>query len=154
MDGSRFASPRLRHPSVLVLVHVLVPGGCVREYGYVYEYVYGSLRADRRCFICVHLCSSVVSFVAVAPRDNWDVIVIGAGLGGLLTAATLARRGRRGRVWEHAAEVGGRLRSYEVDGYVIDAGAYLWPNLHLDRALAAGRADRFRAGHIPTAPGL
>jgi phytoene dehydrogenase-like protein len=84
-------------------------------------------------------------------HKHHDVIVIGAGLGGLLAAAILTRRGRRVLVLERAAEVGGRLRSYEIDGYVIDAGAYLWPNLHLDRALAAAGAGGFRAGQIPPA---
>ena len=77
-----------------------------------------------------------------------DVIVIGAGLGGLLTAAILGRRGKRVLLFEREEEVGGRLRSTEVDGYVLDAGAYLWPNLHLDRALAAAGAD-FHGSTIP-----
>jgi phytoene dehydrogenase-like protein len=82
-------------------------------------------------------------------RREWDAIVIGAGLGGLLSAAILARGGRRVLVLERAAEVGGRLRSFAVDGYVLDAGAYLWPNLHLDRALAAAGCDGFRGSTIP-----
>jgi phytoene dehydrogenase-like protein len=81
----------------------------------------------------------------------WDVIVVGAGLGGLLVGAILARRGRRVLVLERAAEAGGRLRSYEIDGFVIDAGAYLWPNAHLDAALAAAGADGFAASTIPLA---
>jgi phytoene dehydrogenase-like protein len=85
----------------------------------------------------------------MGERSDWDVIVIGAGLGGLLAAAILARRGRRVLVLERETQVGGRLRSYDVDGYVIDAGAYLWPNLHLDRALAAAGASGFRGSHIP-----
>jgi phytoene dehydrogenase-like protein len=85
----------------------------------------------------------------MSDTARWDVIVIGAGLGGLLAAAILARRGRRVLVLEREAQVGGRLRSYDVDGYVLDAGAYLWPNLYLDRALAAAGADGFRGGHIP-----
>lgn len=79
-----------------------------------------------------------------------DVIVVGAGLGGLLSAAILARRGRRVLLLERESQVGGRLRSFEVDGYVIDAGAYLWPNLHLDRALAAAGAVGFRGSTIDT----
>jgi phytoene dehydrogenase-like protein len=80
-----------------------------------------------------------------------DVVVIGGGLGGLLTAAILGRRGRKVLVLERAGEVGGRLRSTDIDGYVLDAGAYLWPNLYLDRALAAaGAADAFRGSIIPT----
>ncbi|MEO8604954.1 MAG: FAD-dependent oxidoreductase, partial [bacterium] len=81
--------------------------------------------------------------------ERWDAVVIGAGLGGLLAAAILARRGKRVLVCERGATVGGRLRSVEVDGYVLDAGAYLWPNLHLDRALAAACCDGFRGGTIP-----
>jgi phytoene dehydrogenase-like protein len=87
----------------------------------------------------------------VSGRDHWDVIVIGAGLGGLLAAGILARRGRRVLVLERELEAGGRLRSYDIDGYVIDAGAYLWPNLHLDRALAAAGADGFRGSQIAPA---
>ncbi|MDX2169102.1 MAG: NAD(P)/FAD-dependent oxidoreductase [Deltaproteobacteria bacterium] len=82
-------------------------------------------------------------------RREWDAVVIGAGLGGLLSAAILARAGRRVLVLEREATVGGRLRSYAVDGYVLDAGAYLWPNLHLDRALAAAGCDGFRGSTIP-----
>jgi phytoene dehydrogenase-like protein len=85
----------------------------------------------------------------MSDQQRWDVIVIGAGLGGMLAAAMLARRGRRVLVLERHAQVGGRLRSYDVDGYVIDAGAYLWPNLHLDRALAAAGATDFRGSQIP-----
>ena len=81
--------------------------------------------------------------------ERWDVVVVGAGLGGLLTAAILARRGRRVLLCEREATVGGRLRSFEVDGYVLDAGAYLWPNLHLDRALAAAGCGGFHGGVIP-----
>ena len=81
--------------------------------------------------------------------ERFDVIVIGAGLGGMLTAAILARRGRRVLVLEREAQVGGRLRSYDVDGFVVDAGAYLWPNRHLDAALAAAGATQFRASAIP-----
>lgn len=85
-------------------------------------------------------------------RATWDVIVIGAGLGGLLAGAILAKRGRRVLVLEREEQVGGRLRSYDVDGYVLDAGAYLWPNLYLDRALdAAAAASGFRAAQIPPA---
>jgi phytoene dehydrogenase-like protein len=85
----------------------------------------------------------------MSDHQRWDVIVIGAGLGGMLAAVMLARRGRRVLVLERDAQVGGRLRSYDVDGYVIDAGAYLWPNLHLDHALAAAGATDFRGSQIP-----
>jgi phytoene dehydrogenase-like protein len=82
-------------------------------------------------------------------RSQWDVIVAGAGLGGMLCAAVLARRGRRVLLLERENRMGGRLRSYELDGFVVDAGAYLWPNLHLDAALAAAGVNDFRGSEIP-----
>lgn len=82
-------------------------------------------------------------------HDDYDAIVIGAGLSGLLTGAILARRGQRVILFEQNADVGGRIRSYDVDGFVVDAGAYLWPNLHLDRALDAAGATSFRGSVIP-----
>lgn len=51
-----------------------------------------------------------------------DVIVIGAGLAGLSAARVLQRAGKRVRVLEAAAEVGGRVRSRVVDGFTLDAG--------------------------------
>jgi len=87
----------------------------------------------------------------MSKTTHWDAIVVGAGLGGLLSAAILARRGRRVLILEREAQVGGRLRSYEDDGYVIDAGAYLWPDLYLERALEAAGATEFRRSQIPPA---
>ena len=81
--------------------------------------------------------------------ERWDVIVIGAGLGGMLTATILARAGLRVLVLERESEVGGRLRSYHVGDLVIDAGAYLWPNLHLDAALSAAGVTEFLTSDIP-----
>ena len=81
--------------------------------------------------------------------ERWDVIVIGAGLGGLLTAAILARQGRRVLVLERQPAPGGRLRSYDVDGFVVDCGAFLWPNKFLDEALAAAGVTDFIGSEIP-----
>ncbi len=81
--------------------------------------------------------------------QRWDVIVIGAGLGGMLTAAILARRGRRVLVLERQPAPGGRLRSYDIDGFVVDCGAFLWPNKFLDQALAAAAVTGFVGSEIP-----
>ncbi len=82
--------------------------------------------------------------------ERFDVAVVGAGLAGMLTAAILARRGARVVLLEREGEVGGRLRSYEIDGFVVDAGSYLWPNAHLDDALSAAGADGFQGSAVPT----
>ncbi|RJF71621.1 FAD-dependent oxidoreductase [Deinococcus cavernae] len=51
-----------------------------------------------------------------------DVVVIGAGLAGLTAARVLARAGQRVRVLEAATEIGGRVRTHEIEGFTLDAG--------------------------------
>ncbi len=53
------------------------------------------------------------------------VVVIGAGVGGLSAAARLARLGHRVTVCEQAPVVGGKLGSYERDGFRFDTGPSL-----------------------------
>lgn len=51
-----------------------------------------------------------------------ETIVIGAGVGGLVSAALLAAQGRAVTVVEAQAVPGGKLRALAVDGAAIDAG--------------------------------
>ncbi|MBO0676139.1 phytoene desaturase [Mycolicibacterium sp. S2-37] len=53
------------------------------------------------------------------------VVVIGAGLGGLATAARLAAGGHQVRVFERAPTVGGKLGVVERDGFTFDTGPSL-----------------------------
>jgi len=55
-------------------------------------------------------------------RGDHRVVVIGAGVGGLVSALLLARRGLDVTLVEAAAEPGGKMRQIEVDGVRIDAG--------------------------------
>jgi phytoene desaturase len=54
---------------------------------------------------------------------DYDAVVIGAGLGGLSTAACLAKNGFKTLVCENTSWVGGCCSSWEQDGYQFDIGA-------------------------------
>ncbi|WP_295695738.1 FAD-dependent oxidoreductase [Lapillicoccus sp.] len=54
-----------------------------------------------------------------------DVVVVGAGLAGLMCAATLQRRGLEVRLLEAGDTVGGRVRTEVVDGHLCDVGFQL-----------------------------
>ncbi|HEU5342743.1 MAG TPA: FAD-dependent oxidoreductase [Ktedonobacterales bacterium] len=54
---------------------------------------------------------------------DYDVIVIGAGLGGLLSAAQFLRRGRRVVVVERLAHPGGRFTAKTFQGAQVSTGA-------------------------------
>jgi phytoene desaturase len=54
---------------------------------------------------------------------EFDVIVIGAGAGGLLTAARLAHLGYRTLVAERLGHVGGRASTRDIDGFKVNNGA-------------------------------
>jgi phytoene desaturase len=54
-----------------------------------------------------------------------EAIVIGAGLGGLATAARLAAAGHHVTVYESAPTVGGKLGLFQRDGFTFDTGPSL-----------------------------
>jgi 1-hydroxycarotenoid 3,4-desaturase len=54
--------------------------------------------------------------------DTQRVVVVGAGIGGLIAALLLASRGLQVTVVERAATPGGKMRQVMVDGAAIDAG--------------------------------
>jgi len=56
-------------------------------------------------------------------RDSYDVIVAGAGIGGLLSAAMLSKRGLSVIVFERLSFIGGRFTSFNFKGYEIPSGA-------------------------------
>jgi phytoene dehydrogenase-like protein len=53
---------------------------------------------------------------------EYDTIVVGAGIAGLVCAVELERAGQRVLLVEQAGAVGGRVRSTVIDGYTIDHG--------------------------------
>ncbi len=57
---------------------------------------------------------------------RYDVIVVGAGMGGLTAATLLARKGRKTLLLEKENQVGGYVVSFKRDGFTFDAtGAFL-----------------------------
>ena len=55
--------------------------------------------------------------------DQRDVLIVGAGVGGLCAAARLAVAGHRPLVVERGPRVGGRASTFEVDGFKVNTGA-------------------------------
>ncbi len=55
--------------------------------------------------------------------SDYDVVVIGAGLGGLTAGALLAKDGRRTLVLEQSGSIGGCCSTYQREGYRFDVGA-------------------------------
>jgi phytoene desaturase len=64
-------------------------------------------------------------------KQEMKATIIGAGIGGLATAAFLAREGLDVTVLEKNQEAGGRARVWEKDGFVFDMGPswYLMPEI-------------------------
>ncbi|MDY6912153.1 MAG: NAD(P)/FAD-dependent oxidoreductase [Chloroflexota bacterium] len=57
-------------------------------------------------------------------QENYDVAVIGAGIGGLCAGALAAKEGYKTLVVERMPFVGGRSSSYEYKGYILTTGAF------------------------------
>src|SRR5262245_7557389 len=64
-----------------------------------------------------------------APREAYDAIVIGPGIGGLTCAALLARAGMRVLLVEQHYMVGGYCSTFTRAGFVFDAATHFYPLL-------------------------
>lgn len=63
--------------------------------------------------------------------EDYDVIVVGAGISGLLSALTLSKHGNKVLVLEKSKFVGGNCNSYMVDGFQVDTGAHAITHLEV-----------------------
>ena len=59
----------------------------------------------------------------IREDGDFDVVVIGAGLGGLLSAAQFLRRGQRVAIVERLAHPGGRFTAKTFHGAQVSTGA-------------------------------
>ena len=57
--------------------------------------------------------------------ENWDVVIVGAGYGGLCAGALLAHGGKKVLVLERDNAIGGRAKSLTHAGQVLDDGAHM-----------------------------
>jgi monoamine oxidase len=88
---------------------------------------------------------------AASPASRCDVVVVGAGIAGLVVADRLTSAGLEVHVSEARDRVGGRLRSQAVAGGQIDlGGTWFWPGethvLELAHRLGVGVFEQALAG--------
>ncbi|MDD3007123.1 MAG: FAD-dependent oxidoreductase, partial [Candidatus Pacebacteria bacterium] len=57
-------------------------------------------------------------------ESNYDAIVVGAGISGILAALALSKEGKKVLIIEKTGELGGNCRTYEINGYHIDTGPH------------------------------
>lgn len=70
-------------------------------------------------------------------RKDWDVIVIGSGIGGMAAAAALSRTGHKVLLLEQYHTLGGLTHSFSRDGYTWDVG------IHYLGGLAPDEPERY-----------
>lgn len=98
------------------------------------------------CNLCVYACPNDCFVPAPATplkpyrprvRAKYDAVIIGSGLGGLLTGAALARAGRTVAVFEQLGFPGGRYTELDFKGAAVSTGAWtnLGPHSHIDHLL-------------------
>jgi len=62
--------------------------------------------------------------MSVSSADSRQVNVVGGGIAGLLAATELARNGAKVMLFEAAADLGGRARTRQVDGFFLNQGPH------------------------------
>ena len=85
-------------------------------------------------------------------RNDYDAIIIGSGIGGLTTAALLAKLGKRVCVLEQHYTAGGYTHSYEREGYEWDVGVHYIGEVHKPWSMIRRVFDVISDGHLEWAP--
>ena len=61
----------------------------------------------------------------MSEKEEFDCIIVGAGIAGLLTGAALSRAGLKILMLEKTPNIGGRSRCIEKDGYLVEMGLHV-----------------------------
>ncbi len=79
-----------------------------------------------------------------------EIVVVGAGVGGLSAAVRLRALGHRVTVYEQASTVGGKLGLFERDGFRFDTGPSLLtlPELFFETLMASGMSEDAARGSV------
>ena len=75
-------------------------------------------------------------------KDGKEVVVIGAGLGGMSAAIMLARQGFKVTLLEKNQHVGGKLNQLQVEGFSFDLGPSIFTLPHIFRPVFEGDGKR------------
>lgn len=59
-----------------------------------------------------------------ANKNEWDVIIIGSGMGGMVTGAALSKVGHKVLMLEQYDKLGGQTHSFSREGFSWDAGLH------------------------------
>ena len=96
------------------------------------------------CNLCVYACPTdcfvpETPLKLYAPRiqPDYDVVIIGSGIGGLMAGAALAQAGQTVAVFEKLGFPGGRYTELDYKGAAVTTGAWtnLGPQSHIGRFL-------------------
>ncbi len=61
----------------------------------------------------------------MSGTENYDAVIVGAGVSGLLSALALSKEGKKVLVLEKEDYIGGTCRTYDYDGYKVDTGPHI-----------------------------
>jgi phytoene dehydrogenase-like protein len=82
----------------------------------------------------------------------YDALVVGSGIGGLTTAACLARMGKKVCVLEQHYTAGGFTHSYDRNGYEWDVGVHYIGDMGSPRTMGRRLFDYITDGELTWAP--
>lgn len=80
--------------------------------------------------------------------ERYDVVVVGAGVAGLVCAAALARAGARTLVVDAGKRPGGQLQTVSHQGWAVDTGPLFWDAIGIPEVLAAIGAEDVSVGTL------